>query len=114
MFLLVLAYPGSPGPMAVKRLCVCVTYYLKPYTDAPEVQYLITEIANLLLVINLYALCRFSCHLCCTTNITVVHDTKPRHLLYIIHLCSCSTNTTHSFIVKSYIKHICTFRLSVR
>ena len=26
MFLLVLAYPGSPGPKAVKRLCVCVTY----------------------------------------------------------------------------------------
>jgi len=24
MFLLVLAYPGSPGPKAVKRLCVCV------------------------------------------------------------------------------------------
>ena len=25
MFLLVLAYPGSPGPTAVKRLCVCVS-----------------------------------------------------------------------------------------
>jgi len=25
MFLLVLAYPGSPGPKAVKRLCVCVS-----------------------------------------------------------------------------------------
>jgi len=24
MFLLVLAYPGSPGPKAVKRLCVCM------------------------------------------------------------------------------------------
>jgi len=24
MFLLVLAYPGSPGQKAVKRLCVCV------------------------------------------------------------------------------------------
>ena len=24
MFLLVPAYPGSPGPKAVKRLCVCV------------------------------------------------------------------------------------------
>ena len=24
MFLLVPAYPGSPGPTAVKRLCVCV------------------------------------------------------------------------------------------
>ena len=24
MFLLVPAYPGSPGPRAVKRLCVCV------------------------------------------------------------------------------------------
>ena len=24
MFLLVLAYPGSPGQRAVKRLCVCV------------------------------------------------------------------------------------------
>ena len=24
MFLLVPAYPGSPGPMAIKRLCVCV------------------------------------------------------------------------------------------
>ena len=23
-FLLVPAYPGSPGPMAIKRLCVCV------------------------------------------------------------------------------------------
>ena len=24
MFLLVPAYPGNPGPKAVKRLCVCV------------------------------------------------------------------------------------------
>jgi len=24
LFLLVPAYPGSPGPKAVKRLCVCV------------------------------------------------------------------------------------------
>ena len=24
MFLMVPAYPGSPGPKAVKRLCVCV------------------------------------------------------------------------------------------
>ena len=28
MFLLVQAYPGSPGQKAVKRLCVCVTYLL--------------------------------------------------------------------------------------
>ena len=27
-FLLVLAYPGSPGSMAVKWLCVCVFDYL--------------------------------------------------------------------------------------
>ena len=27
MFLLVLAYPGSPGQRAVKRLCVCVCDY---------------------------------------------------------------------------------------
>ena len=33
MFLLVLAYPGSPGQKAVKRLCVCVLHsYL--LTDA--------------------------------------------------------------------------------
>ena len=24
MFLLILAYPGSPGPKAIKQLCVCV------------------------------------------------------------------------------------------
>jgi len=28
MFLLVPAYPGSPGQKAVKRLCVCVCYAL--------------------------------------------------------------------------------------
>jgi len=28
MFLLVPAYPGSPGQKAVKRLCVCVCLYL--------------------------------------------------------------------------------------
>ena len=29
MFLLVPAYPGSPGPSAVKRLCVCVLYTIR-------------------------------------------------------------------------------------
>ena len=28
MFLLVLAYPGSPGQKAVKRLCVCVCVHV--------------------------------------------------------------------------------------
>ena len=28
MFLLVPAYPGCPGPKAIKRLCVCVCYTL--------------------------------------------------------------------------------------
>ena len=28
MFLLVPAYPGCPGPKAVKRLCVCVTNFV--------------------------------------------------------------------------------------
>jgi len=30
VFLLVLAYPGSPGQKAVKRLCVCVCVYVSP------------------------------------------------------------------------------------
>jgi len=28
VFLLVQAYPGCPGPKAVKRLCVCVLAYI--------------------------------------------------------------------------------------
>ena len=28
MFLLVSTYPGCPGPKAVKRLCVCVCYFI--------------------------------------------------------------------------------------
>jgi len=30
MFLLVLAYPGSPGQKSVKRLCVCVCVCVSP------------------------------------------------------------------------------------
>jgi len=31
VFLLVPAYPGSPGPKAIKRLCVCVSVLLDIY-----------------------------------------------------------------------------------
>jgi len=36
VFLLVPAYPGSPGPTAVKRLCVCVCilYLIDSETDS--------------------------------------------------------------------------------
>ena len=33
MFLLVPAYPGCPGPKAVKRLCVCVFLYCDAEAD---------------------------------------------------------------------------------
>ena len=36
MFLLVLAYPGSPGQKAVKRLCVCVC--VQCYTDKHDLE----------------------------------------------------------------------------
>ena len=38
MFLLVLAYPDSSGPKAIKRLCVCVCYYQNSSRDVSVVR----------------------------------------------------------------------------
>ena len=37
MFLLIPAYPGSPGQTVVKRLCVCVYYCLSHRKMAGEI-----------------------------------------------------------------------------
>ena len=54
---LVPAYPGSPGKRAVKRVCVCVYYYLRQKSEISSHEHLRSEVETSSLTKVVFWLC---------------------------------------------------------
>ena len=78
MFLVVPAYPGSPGQKAVKRLCVCVCSYV-PISD------------NYYTVMNCYQ------HLYCRLHMAILQPSAPPSDVFRYHNLSFIHIDSHAF-----------------